>query len=203
MIRLYTERLLLRDHVPEDLETHHALLSDAQAMRYLPEIQTDSKSRSLENLQQSITEIGRERRELYFLRIEDRESHEHIGEIGYTVTEMTPLGKLVGVGYFIHERYWGLGYTSEALQELVRFAFEEDGVCRIMTGCLKENVASERVMQKCGFTKEAEFLQYQYHKGSLKDRVEYRLLRTQWLQNKEKVRMRLLFQGKRDLYISQ
>lgn len=185
MIRLTTERLLLRDHQPGDLHTHHLLLSDVKAMRYLPEIRTRTEAQSLENLQRSIAEIDCEQRTLCFLRMEDLQNHEHIGEIGYTVTERTPLGKLIGVGYFTHERYWGRGYTSEALRELARYAFMEDDVCRIATGCLKENAASERVMQKCGFTKEAEFREYQYHEGVLKDRVEYRLLRTEWLKNKE------------------
>jgi ribosomal-protein-alanine N-acetyltransferase len=91
------------------------------------------------------------------------------------------LGKLVGVGYFIRNAYWGQGYTTEAFQEVIRFAFQEDGVYRIACGCLKENTASERVMQKCGLIKEAEFKEYQWHDGKLKDRVEYRLLRSEWL----------------------
>lgn len=185
MIQLYTERLLLRDHVPEDLKTHHELFSDARAMQYLPEIRTRLMAQSLDNLQRAIAEIDREPRRLYFLRMEDRLNHVHIGEIGYNVTEVTPFGKLVGVGYFLYERHWGKGFTAEALHELIRFAFLENDVCRISTGCLKENTASERVMQKCGFTKEAEFHQYQYHEGKLKDRVEYRLLRTEWLQNRD------------------
>lgn len=82
MIQIYTERLLLRDHVPEDLKTHHALFSDARSMRYLPEIQTQLEEQSLENLQRSIAEINREPRMLYFLRMEDRVNHTHIGEIG-------------------------------------------------------------------------------------------------------------------------
>lgn len=116
--------------------------------------------------------------------MEDRLSSEFIGEIGYDVNRFTDVGKLVGVGYFIHDKYWGKGYTTEALREVIRFAFEENDVYRIEAGCLKENIASERVMQKCGLTKEADLKEYQWHDGKLKDRVLYRLLRSEWLENR-------------------
>ena len=35
-------------------------------------------------------------------------------------------------------------------------------------------------MIKCGFIKEAEFKEYNYHDGKLKDRVEYRMLKNEW-----------------------
>lgn len=181
MIRLYTPRLRIRDHAVSDLPTHHELLSDPKAMWYLPDIMTRTQKESRVNLQQAMDQIGIPDRKFYFLRIENRMSDEHIGEIGYTVNEVTPLGKLVGVGYFIREAHWGQGYTAEALREVIRFAFEQDNVYRISCGCLKENRASERVMQKCGMIKEAEFKEIQWHDGKLKDRLEYRLLRSEWL----------------------
>ena len=51
---------------------------------------------------------------------------------------------------------------------------------RLSTGCLAENVGSERVMQKAGLTKEAEHVDYEWHDGKMKTRVEYRMLRSEW-----------------------
>ena len=180
-IFLTTERLILRDHRFSDLTTHHTLLSDPEAMRYLPDIRTHSPAGSEENLIASMAEIGREERERYFLRIEEKETGSHIGEIGYTVTDFTPVGKVVGLGYFTYPRCWNKGYTTEALKEILRFAFEENNVFRVCTGCVKENAGSERVMQKCGMIREAECVQRQWHEGKMKDRVEYRMLREEWL----------------------
>jgi hypothetical protein len=70
---------------------------------------------------------------------------------------------------------------TEALNEVIRFAFEDDGVYRISTGCITENRASERVMQKCGLIKEAEYKSYVWHDERIKDRVEYRLLKDEWM----------------------
>lgn len=182
MIQLTTPRLLIRDHKPDDLQTHHELFSDCKVMWFLQDIMTHSLEDSRKNLQQAIDQIVNPQRKQLFLRIENRTTNDHIGEIGYTVTNFTPFGKLVVVGYFIRDVYWGQGYTAEAFQEIIRFAFQDDNVYRIACGCLKENTASERVMQKCGLTKEAEFKEYQWHDGKLKDRVEYRLLRSEWLE---------------------
>jgi ribosomal-protein-alanine N-acetyltransferase len=179
-ILLETARLILRDHRFSDMSTHHALLSDPEAMRYLPDIRTHSPAGSEENLSASMSEIGREDRARYFLRIKEKETGRHIGEIGYTVTDFTPVGKVVHLGYFTYPRCWNHGYTTEALKEVLRFAFEQNNVFRVCTGCLKENAASERVMQKCGMAREAECVQRQWHEGKMKDRVEYRMLRDEW-----------------------
>ena len=182
-ITLQTERLILRDHRLDDLTTHHQLLSDASAMYYLPDLMTSSTEESRVNLIRCIVDIHNPDRSKYFLRMELQSTKEHIGEIGYTVTEATPIGKLVNLGYFIYPRYWNNGYVTEAVKEILRFAFEENEVYRIATGCLKENIGSERVMQKCGLIKEAEYKELIWHDGRLKDRVEYRLLREEWLRH--------------------
>ena len=180
MINLHTERTIIRDHCYEDLLPHHALFSDKTAMYYLQDIATSTIEESKRNLQNAINEIDQPNRKFYFLRIEEKDSKEHIGEIGYTVTKFTPLGKLVGMGYFIRPKFWNKGYTTEALHELIRFAFEENDVLRISCGCIKDNIGSEKVMMKCGMIKEAEFKSFIWHDGKLKDRVEYRLLKSEW-----------------------
>lgn len=180
MIFLQTERCIIRDHNQKDLMTHHALLSDKKVMYYLQDIATTSLEESQENLTKAINEIDKLHRQFYFLRIEDKKTKAHIGEIGYTVTNRLPIGKLVGMGYFIHASFWGRGFTAEALKEVIRFAFEEDDVFRISCGCIKDNIASEKVMIRCNMMKEADFKSYIWHDGEIKDRVEYRLLKHEW-----------------------
>jgi ribosomal-protein-alanine N-acetyltransferase len=180
MIQLYTGRLIIRDHISSDLMEHHELLSDETSMKYLPEIKTKNMEESKRNLIKSIEEANLKNRKLYFFRIENKDTKEYIGEIGYTVKMETPFGKIVDMGYFIKEKHWGKGYTTEALKEVIKFAFEKDDVYRISTGCMKENIGSEKVMVKCGMIKEAEHKEYQFHENKLKDRVEYRLLKHEW-----------------------
>ena len=70
---------------------------------------------------------------------------------------------------------------SEAVQKVLEFAFTKDNVYSVTTGCLAENIGSERVMQKSGFIKEAEHIDYEWHDDRMKTRLEYRLLKAEWL----------------------
>ena len=157
MIRLETPRLVIRDYMPCDEEEYYQLKSDEGAMlRY----------------QWDIMVHGR------------KESGRQLGSVGYTVGERTPVGKLVHAGYFYFPEFWGQGYGTEAFGEVLRFAFEEDGVYRVTTGCLQENRGSERIMQKCGLIKEAEHVDWQWHQDRMKTRLEYRLLKQEYRQLK-------------------
>ena len=180
MIRLTTEQLIIRDPLLTDIDSWHRLLSNVETMYYLPDILTHTLEESKKNLEIAVAESKSKNREKYFFAIENKETGAFIGSIGYTVDQVTPVGKLVELGYFILPEFHGRGYITEALREVIKFAFEDNDVHRISTGCLKENRASERVMQKCGLIKEAEFRSYIWHDGKMKDRVEYRLLRSEW-----------------------
>jgi len=180
MVKLTTKRLIIRDPLLTDIDDWHRLLSDDKTMYYLQDIKTPSLEKSRENLEIAVEEAKSENRKKYFFAIENKETGTFIGSIGYTVDQVTPVGNLVSIGYFVLPEFHGKGYVTEALLAVVKFAFEENGVYRISTGCLTENYGSERVMQKCGFIKEATYQSYIWHDGQLKDRVEYRLLRNEW-----------------------
>lgn len=55
------------------------------------------------------------------------------------------------VGYWIGVPYWGCGYIPEAVQELVRYSFEELGLNKLWLTCNVDNGNSKRVAEKCGF----------------------------------------------------
>jgi ribosomal-protein-alanine N-acetyltransferase len=149
-------------------------------MYYLQDILRSNIAESKRELLDIIKEQIKIDRNYYRFRIEDKESKELIGGIGYDVLNNTPHGKLVHLGYFIQEKYWNKGYTTEAVKRILEFSFLENNVYRIHTGCLKENKFSEKIMKKCGFIKEAEFKDFVFHDGKLKDRVEYRMLKSEW-----------------------
>lgn len=179
-IKLETERLIIRDHFESDLESHFRLMSDNQTMYYIQDIKAKDIEDSKENLRIAIDEIDSIQRSKYFLKIVDKANEEHIGEIGYTVLGKTPVGKIAEMGYFIYAKHWNKGYVTEAVKRVLEHAFVENDIYRIKTGCIKENVGSERVMQKCGMTKEAEFVKIQWLDGKMRDRVEYRLLKEEY-----------------------
>lgn len=180
MIFLETDRLVLRDYTEHDFEEYCKLKMDAKTMYYLQDIQLHSLEEAKSDFNHVLNDIKAPERKFYFLHMELRDTHEQVGSIGYTVVSNTPLGKLVHLGYFTYPKFWGNGYTSEALKKVLEYAFTENDVYRITTGCLAENKGSERVMQKNGLIKEAEHIDYEWHDGKMKTRLEYRLLKKEW-----------------------
>ena len=167
MVRLETERLLIRDYLESDLEDLHRLLSDAKNMYYL-DIATSTIEESSENLKNAMAN-----QDGHYFALCDKRTGAYIGGVGYTITAETPVGKIVHMGYFILPEHHGLGYTTEGVKKVLEFAFETDNCVRVTTGCYSDNTASRRVMEKAGFLKEGERIKAAWHDGELKDRLDY------------------------------
>ena len=180
MIYLETERLILRDYREDDFNEYYRLKTDSKTMYYLQDIQLHTKEEAYEDFHKVLEDMSKFDRKFYFMHMELKDSHEQVGSVGYTVMNDTPVGKIVGAGYFIYPKFWGKGYTTEAFRRVLEFAFCNNNVYRVSTGCLAENIGSERVMQKCGLIKEAEHIDHEWHDGKMKTRLEYRLLKREW-----------------------
>lgn len=65
-------------------------------------------------------------------------------------TKLPDEPKRAELGYWLGEAYHGEGYTNEAMEAVVRAAFDTLGVDVVQGGSQPENAASVRVMQKLG-----------------------------------------------------
>ena len=89
------------------------------------------------------------------------------------------------IGYGIHGRFRGRGYVAEAANRIIDLAFGihlELGKIRAHTDA--QNIASIRVLQKLGFSKEGTLRKNQYVKNELRDEVICGLLREDWVQRR-------------------
>jgi len=181
MVYFQTEDIILRDHTMDDFDNHHRLLSDPLTLYYWPDIGSSDTKDNRVNLKMAVDEAQNINRDKFFFAMICRHSGDYLGSIGYTIEAVTPVGSIAEVGYAILPQFRGKGYTTKALAAVIKYAFTQGGVYRLRTGCLAENAASERVMQKNGMTKEAHFKHHSWHEGEMKDRVEYRILRSEFL----------------------
>jgi RimJ/RimL family protein N-acetyltransferase len=69
---------------------------------------------------------------------------------GYLVGDFSTTETRYWVGY----DFWGKGYCTEALKEIVRFGFEEKKVNKIWAEHKTFNIASGKVMEKVGMKHE-------------------------------------------------
>lgn len=74
--------------------------------------------------------------------------------IGYV--QLVPIEEGFEVGYHVAKNYRGQGYATEALLALIQFVKTEKNLDKIYGICVSDNVASKRVLEKCGFKKEYE-----------------------------------------------
>lgn len=55
------------------------------------------------------------------------------------------------IGYWLGKPYWGRGLIPEAVNELIKYCFEELNINLIWCGYYDGNEKSKRVQEKCGF----------------------------------------------------
>jgi RimJ/RimL family protein N-acetyltransferase len=59
------------------------------------------------------------------------------------------------LGYWIAEEYWGRGIATEALTQMLNYVFSNFIFNKIRAHVFSNNPSSMRVLEKCGFYKEA------------------------------------------------
>lgn len=74
--------------------------------------------------------------------------------IGYV--QLVPLKEGFEVGYHIAKDYTQKGYATEALKAFLEYIMPHKGVEQVYGICVSENIASRKVLEKCGFQKEYE-----------------------------------------------
>lgn len=177
MIRLQSERLIIRDHIKSDLDAMHQWMSDDATMTFL-DWKTNFVAQTSEKLLEAIEEAKSANRTKFFFAVVLRDTAKIIGEVGFTVLAKNKYGGVAESGYFFIPQFWDQGYASEALSTIHNFAFDELKLHKVVAGCDSENKASERVMVKCGMIKEAEFRKHHFHRGKWCDRLKYGLIKS-------------------------
>jgi ribosomal-protein-alanine N-acetyltransferase len=99
-----------------------------------------------------------------------------IGACGFSGFEV---GKshLAEVGYWLAKPYWGRGIMTAVVQRLCKHAFEEFGLVKIIAHVHPHNLASARVLEKCGFQQEGFLRKHFLKDGKLLDALLFGLLR--------------------------
>ena len=80
-----------------------------------------------------------------------RSSNKVIGQVFVFEIENSRMAK---VAYRMAKMYWGKGFTTESMQRAVSFCFENTELQRLWTDVDVRNIASCKVLEKCGFSKE-------------------------------------------------
>ncbi|PEY32441.1 GNAT family N-acetyltransferase [Bacillus cereus] len=139
---LETKRLLLTKLDMSHLDDLFEVYSEPQTTRYVPRNVHENKeeTHSLLEKMMKATKEGK----AFVWSVMLQENQKAIGTCGIWILPHSS----ASLGAVISPLYWGKGLIVEALEELIKFAFQELSLNRIEGRCDVKNIASERVMQK-------------------------------------------------------
>lgn len=91
--------------------------------------------------------------ESYVYIVKNLETHQIMGLLFLNETSKDITGRShLQLGFLLSEEYWGKGLASEMIEGLVNWCITSGEVAKITGGVMADNVASSRVLEKCGFT---------------------------------------------------
>ena len=173
-MKLQTDRLTMRNVLITDLEAIHALNSIPEVDQYNTLGIPDSIKDTRELIEKRIIENQQREVQNYTWVILDKSSEEFIGMIGMMLdNKKYNRGE---VWYKIHPVHWNKGFATEAMKEIIHFGFETLHLHRIQAGCAVDNIASIRVLEKVGMTREGRGRKVLPLKSCWSDNFEYSIL---------------------------
>ncbi|HEX5625777.1 MAG TPA: GNAT family N-acetyltransferase [Saprospiraceae bacterium] len=146
-----TERLLLREIVPEDLDGFLELDSDPEVHRYLGNRPVSDKNKLLEIIryvrQQYLDHgIGR-------WAVVEKSSNRFIGWSGLKKVTETVNHHInyYDLGYRLIRSHWGQGYATESARAALAYGFDQLQLKEIYAAAHSDNLASQNILTKVGF----------------------------------------------------
>ncbi len=85
------------------------------------------------------------------------------------------------IGYVFNPSFAGRGYATEAADELLRLAFMDLGLHRVVARIVADNEASLAVAARLGMRKEAYLVESWQSDGAWYDEVHCGILRSEWI----------------------
>ena len=144
---LETERLLLRELVPADVDALAAVLSDSETMRYYPAaLDRAGVAAWIERNRRRYIDAGHG---LWAMVL--KSTGEVIGDCGLTRQTVDEVEE-IEIGYHVRRDLWGQGYAPEAARACQKYGFAQLGADRLISLIRPENLPSRRVAEKTGLT---------------------------------------------------
>ena len=168
-----TKRLTLRDFKESDGQDLYEYLSDHDVVKYEP-YHPYSKEAAYE-------EARRRAKDKNFIAVCLNNS-KLIGNLYLAKGEFNTWE----VGYVFNKAYWGMGYATESLMEIMRYAFNSLNARRMIAMCDPKNTNSWRLLERVGMRREGTLLQNVYffldenNNPIWKDTYEYAILKEEF-----------------------
>lgn len=167
---LETERLLLRGWQSDDLDDLYEFAKNPDAGIMQGWKPHENKEETLTALNSFITDDEN-------WAVVLKEDNKVIGMIKTSPDENRGRYYAKYVSYALSSNYWGKGYMTEALNRIIKYAFEEMRIDLLSAFHYPHNIRSKRVLERCGFMYETTISQGQkIYNGQIFDTVCYSIM---------------------------
>ena len=145
-MRIETERLLITEMTMDMAMDVHKNSLDEDVRRFAPDEVFETLEDAQETIEFIISQYGSTEGPLIYAVIE-KETDTNIGYV-----QLVPIGDgKWEIGYHIAKPYAGNGYATEAVKAFLPAISDYVDITEVYGIRLHENVASGRVLEKCGF----------------------------------------------------
>ena len=182
-LELHTERLLLTPFALTDLDLAVEMWTDPEVAKYVGGVMTEAEIRQQMS---DVTKRGGNGG-IGIWCIADRRTGEKLGDsflLPLPIDEedtdfsLVVMGQMpdaeIEIGFFFKPSAWGQGYATEVCERLLQFAFQEVSLNEVVSSIDEDNVASKKVLEKCGLLDRGRTRCYG------KDSPIYRITRDEW-----------------------
>ena len=157
---LSTNRLLLRQFKPDDLENIFRGLSDPEIIKYY-----GVSYSSLEDTKNQLNffyDLEKNGTGIWWA-ICSPDNKIFYGACG--LNDLDKDHKKAEIGYWLLREHWGKGYITEAVPLVTKYGFEQLGLHRIEAIVETENTNSKKLMERLGFDHEGTLIECELKNG--------------------------------------
>lgn len=147
---LETERLHLRELTLDDTDGVMKHFADPEVTRFMDIGPCKDRKEAEDIIQYHLDDAGCR------WGIFDKNENQFLGTIGFHYLRKKDRDITAEIGFDLSKKYWGKGYMTEAITEVIRFGFSQMGLTTIDATVEPENEKSLNVMRKLGFERDEE-----------------------------------------------
>ncbi len=177
---LETQRLVMRKILPQDSADMYQYARDPETSKYLlwEPHRSEAFTRAHIAYLQKLYQAAR----FFDWALIDKESGKMIGTCGFT--EIYEKQKKAEVGYVLSPAFHRRGLAPEALSTVMEYGFCTLGLETLCGRLMEDNIASQKVLSRLGFTLSETETEYFYKRGKKQRILTYSLAKHDYLAQK-------------------
>ena len=174
-----TERLWLRPFCQNDLESFLAYRNDPLVAEYQGWDLPYTGQQGVAFLAEMASAVPNAPGQWYQIALEAKELGVLIGDCAFG--RLTEDPRQAEIGFSLARAHQGKFYGAEAVNALLGYLFDTQGLHRVRATCDVENLASARLLERVGMRREGYFVENLFFKGRWSSEYGYAILRREWI----------------------